>query len=775
MGRGAEPEIEAALCELPDLGPQKSTESRFSGRFMGFPQALHRVFSGRQRTEETSIFTLKPFRHRLAILKSKGTGRIATYSDAHPCKGDCMKPESDYTELLRLWMHRILGTPKARSRLVRRSSFRDDDVAEFLGLEKWIDAEGAAFSPAEIKRELKILHNEVETRAASIQLPLLIQKNFQHLSRFVQIKPSDQQILAFLVLREHESVMADAVNVLTFGSVSDYVGAIARALKLRPNQVAAALSPKGELVQSGLVKMMEKRRSAPKVPAFFSPRVAASLLTDGFDRDNLLRDVVIPVAPPTLSYRDYPHLRETLNLLRIYLRRMLREGSKGVNILIHGAPGTGKSELARVLARDLRCGLYELSSEDWDGNPIEPPKRLDALRAANTLIGKRSLLVFDEAEDVFRSGSSFAASLVQTRKAWMHRMLETNKVPTLWISNSIDRIDSANVRRFDFVFEVSVPPRRQRLRILQNICPQTISQKMINGMANIDELAPAVVARAAHVIQSTEKHVPTKAHDSAFERLIHNTLKAQGKTADLKKAEHLALPPGYDITCLNCEIDLLHLGLALQKNPTLRLCLYGPPGTGKTSFAHWLAHETDRPIHVKSASDILSPYLGQTEQNLARAFAAAEDEGALLLMDEVDTFLQDRHQARCSWEISQVNELLTQVERFRGPFIASTNLMGNLDPASLRRFDLKLFFDYLLPDQATRLFKSHCRRLGLGRPTKNALDRLSQFTSLTPGDFATVTRQHRFRLFPGPEDFLNALREECQHKPISGKIRLGFL
>jgi AAA+ superfamily predicted ATPase len=74
------------------------------------------------------------------------------------------------------------------------------------------------------------------------------------------------------------------------------------------------------------------------------------------------------------------------------------------------------------------------------------------------------------------------------------------------------------------------------------------------------------------------------------------------------------------------------------------------------------------------------------------------------LLDEVDSFLMDRRQAEHSWEHTQVNELLQQMERYPGIFIAATNLMGGLDPAALRRFDFKLHFSALTPDQRRGLF-----------------------------------------------------------------------
>ena len=59
---------------------------------------------------------------------------------------------------------------------------------------------------------------------------------------------------------------------------------------------------------------------------------------------------------------------------------------------------------------------------------------------------------------------------------------------------------------------------------------------------------------------------------------------------------------------------------------------------------------------------------------------------AVLILDEAASFLADRRDARANWEITQVNELLTQMEAHNGVFICTTNLMERLDPASLRRF-----------------------------------------------------------------------------------------
>ena len=185
----------------------------------------------------------------------------------------------------------------------------------------------------------------------------------------------------------------------------------------------------------------------------------------------------------------------------------------------------------------------------------------------------------------------------------------------------------------------------------------------------------------------------------------------------------------------------------------------------------------DVPLVVKRASDLMSKWVGENEKNIARAFKQAEEDGALLLIDEVDTFLQDRRGSRASWEVSLVNEMLTQMESFSGVFIASTNLMDGLDQAALRRFDLKVKFDFLKPAQACELLHRHCKSLAVSPPQPHELARLARLSKLTPGDFAAVARQARFRPITSCDNMVAALEAECAVKEGAQRTKtvMGFL
>ena len=242
----------------------------------------------------------------------------------------------------------------------------------------------------------------------------------------------------------------------------------------------------------------------------------------------------------------------------------------------------------------------------------------------------------------------------------------------------------------------------------------------------------------------------------------------------LRRTDGVLLPDHYDPRFINVDADLEAIAEGLAQSRSGRICLYGPPGTGKSAFGRWVAERLWAPLHAKRVSDIVSPFVGSTERNLARAFREADKMGAVLLLDEVDSFLQDRRGAQRSWEVTEVNEMLTQMESFSGVFIATTNLMDGLDQAALRRFDLKLRFGFLGPEQASALFVCQCQALQLATPSDSDLRALAGIAMLTPGDFAAAARQHRFRRLVSPAKLIDALVQECELKQGGGNRAIGF-
>jgi len=196
------------------------------------------------------------------------------------------------------------------------------------------------------------------------------------------------------------------------------------------------------------------------------------------------------------------------------------------------------------------------------------------------------------------------------------------------------------------------------------------------------------------------------------------------------------------------------------------MCLYGPPGTGKSQWARYVADELGKPLLVKRASDLLDMYVGGTELRIAAMFQQAQDEDAVLLLDEADSFLLTRSGAVQHWEMTQTNEFLTQLEGFEGIFMATTNLMAQLEPASLRR----------LPEQRFQMFAQEFTRFGgTLEEAQTVADQIKRIDNLAPGDFAVIGKNRAGLNEPlTAAEFLRLLEHEAAVK-LHGKSIMGFV
>jgi transitional endoplasmic reticulum ATPase len=606
-------------------------------------------------------------------------------------------------------------------------------------------------------------------------LPAELGASVTSMAALLGLSADEQVCLAFLVLLTTDRELNRAASCL--GSELDdrrADAAIAVATGLAPAAVSAALSRSGRLCGSQLIKRDRNSLHLPGKYDWPSPDFASALAEPDFSPLRALRDRVVPATAAGLPLQAFQHLGPLLDDLKVYLAEMLRQRRRGVNVLLWGVPGVGKTQLVRALAAALESELYEVSTEDSDGDPIGGPARLQALRLAQEFTGHRpALLVFDEVEDVVgRSplAALFGGPRSPAIKGWLNRMLETNPTPTFWVTNAVEALDPAYVRRFDLVIEMKSPPQAVRAAQLRAL-PLEVSEATRERLAACAELTPAVVQRAAAVVQTVAAVNPGIDTSRRLELLVSQTLRAQGHRGLASASVGSAV---YDRRYLNADVDPDSLVDGLRRARAGRLCLYGPPGTGKTAFAHHLAREIGLPLAVHRASDLLSPYVGEAEKQIAAAFRDAEQSGSALLIDEVDSFLQDRTRAERNWEVSQVNEFLVQMENFGGVFVASTNLMTGLDAAALRRFDLKACFSYLKPEQAEALLAAHLRAAGLAPATSADVARLRGLDVLTPGDFAMLERQQRFRPFADAAQWVDGLAAECARKPGRGRAAIGF-
>jgi len=573
----------------------------------------------------------------------------------------------------------------------------------------------------------------------------------------------------------------------------------AHMLQLPVKDVAECLKEKSQLSRMKLI-FRENEFCCSSFTTLRMPERLTHIVSEReLQLDDLLAECATPVPAKTLKPEDFFWLEQTITDITNYLSQVKANGDTGINIMIHGKPGTGKTEFVRMLGSLLNLKSYEVAtSNPVNQEPLNPMERLNAVYTATELLKDMpSLLVFDEAEDIFRGGL-FKASVAERFKGWINRFFETNKQPTLWISNSTDSMEPSILRRFSLVLNFRQPPVEARKRLFNDLVQNTLPDTTVSALAKHKAVSPALLSNAFAVARlmvpahdfpppMSLSDVCAKPQPSSGSNayrgdhadqisakvvdIINEQLQAAGQPKVRIKQHSPELLP-FDPAYINCASqDVTQLPAGIERTGSARLCIYGMPGTGKTQYANWLSKRLGRKVLVKKASDLLSKWVGDNERNVAAAFEQATRHNAILVIDEADTFLQTRESSNSRWERSLVNEFLTQMEAFEGILVCTTNDESALDPAALRRFDLKMEFKALTSEQATKLFQAACAHIGI--EWESASGSAAQPAGLTPGDFAAVLRQHRFAPITSASQLQAVLREECRFKqPPSRKI--GF-
>ena len=664
--------------------------------------------------------------------------------------------DNEIYDLAMLWMLRAIFRAGEEREFLR---CRHDNVLEFLGVHS---SEPTKQDIEVLKKRLDVL----EKTKISCELKDL-EHNLNLLQSNLGLNDAEKTILRFVAIMFNYEVVSDTCELIGGLNNRQAVKALSQILNLNSSDVQNAFRKDGIFTKTSLIKIdAHCARSLRSAIDVLNNSLTSALFTKCESVDEIFSNTIKPCGKTNLTLKNYTHVQEDMQILVSFLKNAIRKKQKGVNILLYGSAGTGKTELSKVIASELNLKLYEVAYGDEDGYINELQRIRSYCLAQNILQAGSNLLMYDEAEDVFNTRNEEKR---QYGKAFINRSLEENEVPTIWITNNIYSIDEAVVRRFNLAIELGVPNENMRARIIKEYSANLIDNKLIKKLAKNQHVAPAVVSNASLVVSNLN----ARDKNRAFERVISNTLKAQGYGEIEKDKSSDDLPSSYDPNFVNSNCDLNELMKGIKESKSARVCLYGVPGTGKSAYAKFIAKSLRKPIIIKKGSDLLSMWVGGTERNIADAFEEAKNKKAVLVFDEVDSFLQDRSGASRSWEITQVNEMLVQMESFDGIFIATTNLIDNIDKASLRRFDLKLEFGYLLPNQALNLFKKECALLKV-KFDKNAAKKVSNLGLLAPGDFASVRRQAKFRPIKNADDFCQRLEQEVVLKNEEKNARIGF-
>ena len=510
------------------------------------------------------------------------------------------------------------------------------------------------------------------------------------------------------------------------------------------------------------------------------------VLSDLKNPIELVSDVLQIMPSSELTLCDYEHM--ALGDILTHVQMIKSQRMVGWNSLLWGKAGTGKTQFALLLAAEAGLTLYNLRSEDegpslHGSNNNGVSTRLNELILAQRLLKNNPdcMLLIDEADDLLLNG--------MMSKNRRHQLLEENAVPMIWAVNDIDNIDPSSLRRFNWLHHFAAPNPDTKLRLFRKaLRGLAIQSARIEKWCEIEWLSQADIQRVSILVK--DLGFKGKLAAESVERWFSERAEAMGvidSNNTSPSSLHMAQRPiykvegEYDPSLLNILGKDGHISRVLpfddivnglKRTKEGRILLYGLSGTGKTAFVHYLSKLLDVEIVQKRASDLLHKYVGESEQAIANAFTEAASRGAILFIDEVDSLLMDRRGHKQSWETSQVNELLTQMETFGGILLMASNFIERLDSAVVRRFDYRIELGPLKLDQLASQLKTVMDRTEF----RLIQSKLPYLAPVTIGDISILKRRQRQRgrklLVPEVIDTLEGL---IRSRAVTSSRPIGFI
>ena len=603
-------------------------------------------------------------------------------------------------------------------------------------------------------------------------------KKIEELGEVFSLSNDEKDLMTFFYLIEADSLVNDVFRSerIEFDEINKSSRFFCKFFKKDINKLSDILRPQGTLSSTGLIEKsgLGGYGIADEIVSHLSGLSGKTLAENYLRKDS--EDVF-------LSLDD--HIVDANS--QMIITSILKSNST-INILLHGRPGTGKTEFARSLGRHLGLDVYFIRQEDEEGGENNRHRKRALVASPNILRGHECLVVVDECDEIINTKGALNFSFFRDDsknegKCWINSLLDNSKIRMIWISNSISGMDESTKRRFSFSQEFVNLTERQRVKVWK----KQLGHYGVNIFTEqeIVELAGKFKVNAGAIGLALENVLPIEKADEFTKKKMMRDVLLRHQEFVIGDHEKLSgMSSSYCLDVLNTDIELSKVCESVDKFykfltestsstnvcvSSMNILLMGKPGTGKTEFAKYIAKHIGKELLVKRSSDILSCWLGATEKNIADAFKEAEVNNSILFIDEADSLFKSREGAERSWMVSQTNELLTQMENFKGVLICATNFEKNLDSAAFRRFVHKIHFDFLKPEGKVLLFENMFGQLSAQQKKK-----LKEIPCLTPGDFKTVRQINFFNTEVDNEELINQLVQETRHKKeASGKIGLA--
>lgn len=254
-----------------------------------------------------------------------------------------------------------------------------------------------------------------------------------------------------------------------------------------------------------------------------------------------------------LNWKDFDHLDKERDITLNILTSAIENNTKGINILLYGTVGTGKTQFAKVIANKAKIDMYAVSAEFMD-KEASRKDRLSDFASKQTVLSRveKSCILFDEAEDVMNRGFIDFGS---ASKAYLNNLIEDTPVPIFWTTNNIYDVDPAFLRRMTYSIPFEKLTDEIRLNIWKRVIRKNkfkVDNKKLVELNNNYDIPPSLIANAVE----TTKMINGTQDD--FEVFVENVAQVMTKKKNVKKKKEFEMKD-YDDKLVNTDLDIKDL------------------------------------------------------------------------------------------------------------------------------------------------------------------------------------------------------------------------
>ncbi|HET8782135.1 MAG TPA: AAA family ATPase [Pyrinomonadaceae bacterium] len=393
-----------------------------------------------------------------------------------------------------------------------------------------------------------------------------------------------------------------------------------------------------------------------------------------------------------------------------------KNNNRPVRLLFYGPAMASKQHAAQVFAATSKATLLTADMERcpaWRTEPIELSSLLKREASFSNAV-------------LFLKGLSPVATEEIAARAFLNNLTDYAGTIVIASDNALLAAIAGGDRFLTIPFDL--PNYEARFELWQeftNVAGVPLSAELLDSLANNFQLAPEQIESAVRTARQCLEWRITETGTLTISEISEELLAAARNQTGLELAALTEkLKPIYrwsDIVLPDDTIAQLKeicqrvkyshavleqggFGKKLSAGKGIAVLFAGPSGTGKTMAAEIIANELGLDLFRIDLSSVVSKYIGETEKNLERIFAAAARSNSVLLFDEADALfgkrsaVNDAHDRYANVEISY---LLQKMEQYEGITILTSNLRGNIDEGFWRRLAFTVHFPF--PETDTRL------------------------------------------------------------------------